>query len=155
VAVYLIHAPNPTTPFEEKMEAIHKLYLEGRFEQVSNYVLATVYQGSYSLLSRNIESDLFPVLRSLNIAFHAYSPIAGGFLAATPDDIANPTEAFNKPELLKYLEKYIQLLKDTGISQAEIAYRWARFHSNLDGARGNSIVVGASSPKQLDQTLLL
>lgn len=133
------------------------------------YVLPTVYQGSYSLLSRNLEHELFPILRSLSIAFQAYAPIAGGFLVRTPEFIANPPDggrwdrktivgrmyhgAFNKPEIIKYLEEYIQLSELTGLGQAELAYRWVRFHSILDGAKGDSIIVGASSPVQLDQTL--
>lgn len=39
------------------------------------------------------------------------------------------------------------------MSQAEIAYRWVRFHAILDGARGDSIIVEASSPGQLEETL--
>lgn len=47
-------------------------------------VLPTVFQGNYNAISRHIETDLFPLLRELNISFYAYSPIAGGFLVKTP-----------------------------------------------------------------------
>jgi aflatoxin B1 aldehyde reductase len=34
VDVYLLHAPDVTTPFEETMEAIQELYQQGRFDKV-------------------------------------------------------------------------------------------------------------------------
>jgi len=50
----------------------------------ANSILPTVFQGNYNAISRHIETDLFPLLRKLNISFYAYSPIAGGFLVKTP-----------------------------------------------------------------------
>ena len=35
------------------------------------YVLPTVYQGMYNALTRDVEKELFPALRRLNIAFYA------------------------------------------------------------------------------------
>lgn len=188
VYIYLLHAPDEAISWEEQMEGINELHQQGRFEKfgISNftvsqtkaihaaassksYVLPTVYQGSYSLLFRNIESDLFPTLRSLNIAFQAYSPMAGGFLAKNPEFINNPPKdsrwnprsasgnlyqyAFNRPKLMEYLRVYTELAKETGLGQAEMAYRWARFHSALDGAKGDTLIVGATKPEQLEETL--
>lgn len=90
------------------MEAIQKLYLEGRFEKfgLSNfsteqvleiheiakekgYVAPSVYQSIYSAASRfNEKHDLFPTLRKLGYSIQAYSPMAMGLLAKTPADIA-------------------------------------------------------------------
>lgn len=190
VFVYLLHAPDTRTPFEEQMEAVQELYLKGRFQKfgISNFtvpqvkeihriatekdfVLPTVYQGSYSLLFRNVESDLFPTLRSLNIAFQAYSPIGGGFLVKTPEFIADPPEGsrwdpkthvgklyqstYNKPGLIEYLKQYTELAKETGLDQAEIAYRWAKFHGILDGKRGDTVIIGSGKPAQLEETLTM
>lgn len=129
-----------------------------------------MYQGPYSLLFKNVESDLFPTLRSLDIAFQAYSPIGGGFLAKTPEFIANPPKGtrwdpnhigdlyqstYNKPELIEFLKEYIDLAKETGDQQAEIAYRWVKYHSILNGSRSDAVIIGSGKPEQLEQTLVM
>lgn len=59
------------------------------------YVLPTVYQGNYSPVARLQETLLFPTLRKLGIAFYAYSPLAGGFLTKTAEDIKQGKGRFN------------------------------------------------------------
>lgn len=61
--------------------------------------------------------------------------------------------AFNNPKLLEFLGEFIEVSKEMGIGQAEIAYRWVRHHGVLDGGSGDSIVVGASRPDQFEETL--
>jgi aflatoxin B1 aldehyde reductase len=106
VDIYYLHAPDPTVPIEETLEAITELYNAGKFKRfgVSNFkaedvqkiydiqsakkaVLPTVFQGNYNAVSRHIETSLFPVLRKLGITFYAYSPIAGGFLVKDADQV--------------------------------------------------------------------
>lgn len=43
-------------------------------------------------MTRQVEQELLPALRSLNIRFYAYNPLAGGLITGryTRDD--NPTE---------------------------------------------------------------
>jgi aflatoxin B1 aldehyde reductase len=86
------------------MGAINEMHAAGKFKRfgLSNFeakdvefiydyqsanqgVLPTVFQGNYNAVSRPIESTLFPTLRKLGISFHAYSPIAGGFLVRSAD----------------------------------------------------------------------
>jgi len=59
-----------------------------RVAQENNFVLPSVYQGSYSAIARRQESELLPVLRKHHFSFYAYSPLSSGFLAKTRDDIA-------------------------------------------------------------------
>ena len=44
-------------------------------------IIARRYQGLYNALCRTAEYELLPALRSLGMAFYAYSPLAGGLLA--------------------------------------------------------------------------
>lgn len=102
VDIYYIHAPDKDTPLEETLKGIQQLYEQGAFKRfgLSNYspsdvqkaydickqngyVLPTVFQGNYNPVARRQETELFPTLRKLNIAFYAYSPLAGGFLTKT------------------------------------------------------------------------
>jgi aflatoxin B1 aldehyde reductase len=91
VDVEYLHWPDRSTPFEETCEAMDKAYREGKFRRfgLSNYsasdveeivsicekrgfVSPSVYQGQYNPIARNVEEELFPVLRRHGIAFHAY-----------------------------------------------------------------------------------
>ena len=101
----------PDVPLTETLAAVNQLYRADKFkrfglsnytpEQVeevirvaseNNYVQPTVYQGTYSAISRKLEAVLFPTLRKYNIIFYAYSPISGGLLAKTKEQIINPPQ---------------------------------------------------------------
>lgn len=47
----------------------------------NNYVLPTVYQGSYNPIDRSVVSELLLCLKHLNMSFYAYNPISGGVLS--------------------------------------------------------------------------
>lgn len=187
VHVYLLHSPDPTVPISETLEAIQELHLAGKFEKfgVSNfsaeqlqdlhdqakskeYVLPAIYQANYNLLSRSNETRLFPTIRSLGMSIQVYSPIAGGFLVKSPEDIIHPKQGgrwdpkglldglysnmYNKPELLEYLTRFQSLAQEAGLSQASLAYRWVRYHSVLQ--EEDTMIIGASSSEQLERTLV-
>ncbi|KAM0481081.1 hypothetical protein ACHAPX_003974 [Trichoderma viride] len=186
VRTYFFHGPDETVPFEKQMEAIQKLYLQGSFQRfgISNftleqvlrlyniakekgYVLPSVYQCSYSIASRHNEADLFPTLRKLGFSIQAYSPMAGGFLAKTPEYIEqgqgnwNPNtptgkfqrDLFYKPSYMKMLAEFGALSEKSGISRAGLAYRWVRHHSILKKETGDEMIIGASTSEQLADTM--
>ena len=180
--VFYLHKPDPNTPISETLDAVDHVYKRGRFmrfglsgcsaaqvEEVHNhcrendYVLPTVYQGSYNPLSRSKETTLFPTLRRLEISFYAYGVSAGGFLCKSPEmaaELARDMAAVSatcRPYLQQ--EKYAVALAawnavahDEGITGAELVYRWVTHHSALS-ARSDAVILGASSPAQLEQTL--
>jgi len=109
---------------------------------------------------------LFPTLRKLGISFFAYSPIAGGFLTKTRQDLEDGKGRFGndalgqmysgmykKTSLIDALDKWEQIAKDEKISRAELAYRWVTYNSPLKPEHGDGIIIGASSLEQLEQTL--
>jgi aflatoxin B1 aldehyde reductase len=169
---------------EEQMEAIQTLYNQGIFEQfgLSNftkeqvveyynyaksrdYILPTVYQCSYSIAVRRNETELFPTLRELGISIQAYSPMAGGLLAKTPEYIKegkgnwDPTTLFgklfrdlyNKPSYMNLLREFGALSQSSGISRSGLAYRWVRYHSALE--QGDEMILGSVTAEQLEQAL--
>ncbi|GME24001.1 Aldo/keto reductase [Neofusicoccum parvum] len=188
VDIYYLHAPDPDTPIEETVDTIQELHRQGKFARfgLSNFlpeevqkihayakskggVVPTVYQGNYNAVARSIETNLFPVLRDLGIAFYAYSPLAGGLFAKDPDDLANKAASgrfdastfggnmyntlYNKPAIIDGLRRWKEIAKAEGDSSVMLAYRWATFHSALDVSKGDAIIIGASRPAQLEQTL--
>ncbi|KAI8653433.1 HET domain-containing protein [Fusarium keratoplasticum] len=132
----------------------------------NNYVLPSVYQGNYSAITHKAEEELFPLLRKLGVAFYAYSPIAGGVLAKSPAQIKaggmrfSPDQMYGlyhqmyvKDALLDALDDWEGIPTREGVSKAELAYRWIVHHSELKGSYGDGVVVGASRPSQLEETL--
>jgi aflatoxin B1 aldehyde reductase len=168
------------------MEAIQKLYVQGSFQRfgISNftreqvlsiynitkskgYVLPSVYQCSYSIAARHHETDLFPTLRELGFSIQAYSPMAAGFLAKTPEYIEQgqgnwdpntpvgkfQRDLFYKPSYMKMLGEFGALSEKSGISRVGLAYRWVRHHSILKKQKGDEMIIGAATSDQLANTM--
>ncbi|CAI7586711.1 unnamed protein product [Penicillium glandicola] len=149
-------------------------YLAEEVEEVvricreKNYVVPSVYQGNYSAVARRAEKEIFPTLRKHNISFYAYSPIAGGFLTKDVATLVSGGEGrwdpntplgeiynalFNKPSMLEGLGQWDKISKESGISKAELAYRWAAHNSALKGEFGDAVIFGSRNVEQLNQTL--
>jgi len=187
VETYFLHSPDKDVPITETLEGIQQVFKEGKFKYfgISNfnpkqtqevyditsskgYVLPTVYQGNYNPIARHHEDELFPLLRKLNIRFYAYSPVAGGFLVRTPQQIKEAKEGrfdnstfigqvyhklYSRPALIDALEDWEKIAQTAGISKAALAIRWVAWNSILDQKHGDGIIFGASSTKQLKETL--
>ncbi|KAK2606868.1 hypothetical protein N8I77_005591 [Diaporthe amygdali] len=187
VDVYYLHSPDTRLSFEGTLEGIDSLHKSGAFRRfgLSNFtaeqtkevlricrergfVPPTVYQGNYNPVGRLAETELFPILRENNIAFYAYSPIAGGFLAKTTAQIKEgkgrwDPETFigkvyqdlysSRPAILGALDTWQEIAASEGISGAELAFRWVVHNSILDGSKGDAVIIGASSLAQLRATV--
>ncbi|KAI8814990.1 NADP-dependent oxidoreductase domain-containing protein [Cladochytrium replicatum] len=187
VDVYYLHSPDPATPIAVTLQALNDLYKQGRFkrlglsnfsaEQVeevvrvateNSFVVPSVYQGNYSAVWRKQETQLFPTLRKHNIAFYAYSPLAGGFLAKSRAQLTQGSGRFvddggfvnslyrlmfMRPWYLDFIEKWGGISDRTGISKAEMAMRWIVYHSALDAEHGDGVIIGANSMDQLRSTI--
>lgn len=132
-------------------------------------VLPTVYEGHYSPVSRHVETELLPLLRKWNISFNAYGALAGGFLTKSPEFFTNSAAGtrwdkstgvgklyhslYNKPSFIKALAVWEKISKVSGLSQADLAYRWVAYNSKLTVEHGDGILLGARSPEQLQLTL--
>lgn len=101
------------------------------------------------------------------MAFYAYSPLAGGSLIKTKEQVLDGAGRFNqnmpvgkmyfklyaKPAYLEALEQWDATAKEAGCSRADLAYRWVKYNSPLKRDHGDGIIVGASNHEQLKQTL--
>ncbi|SCU91209.1 LANO_0D11056g1_1 [Lachancea nothofagi CBS 11611] len=186
VNIFYLHSPDTETPLEETVDAIDALYKQGKFKKFGvsnftpedvkkihaycvskNYVKPTVYQGNYNAVARTIETTLFPVLRELGMSLYAYSPIAGGFLAKTPEEVKEGAGRFdqstfigqmysslyNRPSIMEALEQWGKIASKAGISNADLAYRWITHHSALKKELGDAVIIGGRSKKTIIQTL--
>jgi aflatoxin B1 aldehyde reductase len=146
--------------------------LQGVYDtcKAKGYVLPSVYQGNYSAVARRQETELFPTLRKLGMSFYAYSPIAGGFLSKTREQLTEGKDAgrfaaghpiasiynsmyADKDSYLKALDLWAKAADAAGCSRAELAYRWVTFDSPLSKEHGDAIIFGSSTFKQIEETL--
>lgn len=129
------------------------------------FILPSVYQGNYNPVARHLEKLLFPTLRKLGFAFYAYSPLAGGFLTKTTQSLDEGAGRFNdqalggmykklynKPTLRDALAEWNDIAEKEQITKAELAYRWVGYNSALEVDKGDGVIFGASSLKQIEET---
>ncbi|KAL8897402.1 MAG: hypothetical protein Q9192_002595 [Flavoplaca navasiana] len=123
----------------------------------------TVFQGQYNALCRGMEKDLLPLLRRHNMAYVAFSPLAGGFLTGNfslGHDLegtrfaegntmgAHYRPMYDKPAMHTAIRKLHALLEPRGFAMAEAALRWVFHHSALGPQ--DAIILGATSRLQIE-----
>jgi aflatoxin B1 aldehyde reductase len=115
IDIYYLHAPDSNSNIEPTLEEIQKLYNEKKFNKFGlsnfsawetvyihgymtsrNYIIPTVYQGMYNAITRQVETELFPALRKLDMHFYAYNPLGGGMLSGKYSPSENDKEAAKK-----------------------------------------------------------
>lgn len=93
IDLFYLHRIDPTTPIEESMECLSQLVKEGKIRniglcEVSASTLRRAHtihpvsaiQTEYSLWTRDIESEILPTIKELDIGLVPYSPLGRGFL---------------------------------------------------------------------------
>ena len=163
---------SPTDNIEEAWTTLADLVNQGKIRHigVSNFNVAemervrkiapiTSLQPPYSMLMREIETEILPYCLKNNIGVLAYSPMHNGLLSGsmTRERIAalprtdwrkqvNP--AFREPHLSRNL-KLVELLKTIGQKHGrtvgEVAIAWTLRHAAVTAA-----IVGARSASQVD-----
>ncbi|XP_031235106.1 aflatoxin B1 aldehyde reductase member 2 isoform X2 [Mastomys coucha] len=140
----------------------------------SGWILPTVYQGMYNATTRQVEKELLPCLRHFGLRFYAYNPLAGGLLTGKykyeDKDGKQPVGRFfgnnwaetyrnrfwkeHHFEAIALVEKALQTTYGTSApSMTSAALRWMYHHSQLQGTRGDAVILGMSSLEQLEQNL--
>jgi aryl-alcohol dehydrogenase-like predicted oxidoreductase len=148
IDLYYIHRIDQTVPIEETVGAMSDLVREGKIKYIglSEPSVATVLkahgvhpvtavQSEYSLFTRDMEKELFRVLRKNKIGFVSYSPLGRGFLTGKIDkeDISRPddfrqflprNQEDNYTSNMKLVGHLKRFAKDRGITPAQVALAW-------------------------------
>jgi L-glyceraldehyde 3-phosphate reductase len=176
VDIFYSHRFDPETPLEETMGALDAAVRSGKalYAGISSYSpvqtndaaaimrhLGTpilIHQPSYSMFNRGIEDGLLDVLGERGIGCIAFSPLAQGlltdrYLHGVPADSRMATSHFlTEDALSEDTMATVRALNDIawrrGQSLAQMALAWA-----LRDPRMTSLVIGASSVKQLEDNL--
>lgn len=178
VDIFYSHRPDPETPLEETMGALHTAVQQGKalYVGISNYspeqtreaarILADlgtpllIHQPRYSMLDRRPEeTGLLDALDELQVGSIVFSPLeqgllTGRYLDGIPADsrAASDSPFLNSDRITEDLVRQLRALDgiatSRGQSLAQLALAWV-----LRGGRVTSALVGASSPRQLEDSV--
>jgi L-glyceraldehyde 3-phosphate reductase len=176
VDIFYHHHYDSTTPLEETMGALDQAVRQGKalYVGISSYSdertkeaiailrrLGTpllIHQPSYSLFNRWIEERLLDVLDEEGVGCIAFSPLAQGlltdrYLNGVPEGSraskgTSLDTSMLSDENLTHVRALNDIAKERGQSLSQLALAWA-----LRDPRVTSLVIGASSVRQLDENL--
>jgi L-glyceraldehyde 3-phosphate reductase len=175
VDIFYHHRPDPSTPIEETMGALHLLIQQGKalYAGISGYspeetekaieVLGKfgsrllIHQPKYSLLERTVENGLLDVLEKHKIGCISFSSLAQGLLTnkylngIPPDSRAASSRgngALEPSAITKLNVKRITALNIIAQNRNQTLAQMA-LGWVLKDERITSVIVGASKPEQL------
>ncbi|KAJ7810779.1 putative aflatoxin B1 aldehyde reductase member 2 [Mycena olivaceomarginata] len=98
-----------------------------------------------------------PMLHKLGIVFYIYSPIAGGLLTKTAQQLREGGESAGRFAMGHVMQGLYGsawfVAKEAGCTKAELVYCWVAFNSVIDPNYGNTVLFGASKLSQISETL--
>jgi 1-deoxyxylulose-5-phosphate synthase len=182
VDLYQLHHDDRETPLDESLAALDTIVRSGRarYVGVSNFLsyrlaraigraelkqltqLVSV-QPRYSLLFREIERELLPLVDEEGLGVIPYNPLAGGLLTGKykPDDKPQANTRFTlgtagsmyqgrywNDRSFETVGQLHQLADEAGVPLATLAVAWVMANPSITAP-----LLGASRPDQLDATL--
>ena len=177
VDIFYHHRPDPDTPLAETMAALDLLVRQGKalYVGLSNYAPAEaaeafgllralgtpclIHQPKYSLFERAPENGLLSLLGSEGVGCIPFSPLAQGlltdkYLHGIPADsrvakgVGFLQESHLTPDRLAQARRLNAVAQGRHQSLAQLALAWL-----LKDERVTSVLIGASKPEQLDDSL--
>jgi aryl-alcohol dehydrogenase-like predicted oxidoreductase len=175
IDLYQIHWPIPEADIEQGWAALAVLKEEGlvRHIGVSNFDVEQLrriqqiapvetLQPPYSLIERDVESEILPFAGRERIGVIVYSPMGSGLLTGAmsreriaslaDDDWRKADPRFREPQLSDHLAtaaRVIEVADRLGVSPGAVAIAWTLRNPAVDAA-----IVGLRRPDQVDELLV-
>lgn len=174
IDLYQLHGWDPATPIDEALRALEDMVTQGyvRYVGVSNWAAWQVakalgvseqtqlakfqsYQGYYSLVGRDAEREVMPMLASEALSMIVFSPLAGGYLTGKYRDdkqsgrrstIQFPPVDEGRGTLV--LDAMDAIAGAHEVSMEAVALAWLRHQPAV-----TSIVLGVTRVEQLEANL--
>lgn len=178
VDIFYSHRHDPETPLEETLGALDQIVRTGKalYVGLSNYSgklleeaagLARTFrltpiiadQSSYSLLNRQVETELFPCVRTTGIGVIAFSPLAQGLLSekylegfpegsrAAKTWTAEQRQRIT-PVFREKIRKLTEIAKARGQTLPQMALAWVLRRPEITSA-----LIGASAVDQIEENV--
>lgn len=177
IDLYQIHGFDSATPLEETLSALSDLVRQGKVRYIGCSNLAAwqimkaqgisalkhlenfiTLQAYYSLVGRELEREIIPMLLDQKIGLLVWSPLAGGFLsgkftrAGASDNAARRAKFTFPPVNLEKGYNIIDTLMAVGARRnatvAQVALAWLLYQPSV-----NSVIIGARNAAQLKDNL--
>lgn len=184
IDLYQMHAWDAVTPLEETLRFLDDAVCNGKIAyygfsnflgwqltkavhvaRANGFAPPVTLQPQYSLLVREIESEIVPASLDANIGLLPWSPLAGGWLTGKYHRDTNPTGATrlgedpergmeawqprNKQERTwRILDAVDEIAKAKGVNQAQVSLAWLEAQPAV-----TSVILGARNTDQLDDNL--
>jgi aryl-alcohol dehydrogenase-like predicted oxidoreductase len=179
IDVYFIHGFDDTTPIEETLRTLDHLVSTGKVRYIgcsnftawqlmkslsvsekNNLEKYVIYQGYYSLIGRDYEQELMPLLKDQGLGLMVWSPLgwgrltgkikrnmpvaegrvkSGGLVGAPP---VSDDQLYNVIDVLE------QIADETGKTISQVAINWLLYNATV-----SNIIIGARNEKQLTENL--
>jgi aryl-alcohol dehydrogenase-like predicted oxidoreductase len=174
IDLYQIHRFDPETPVEETMEALHDVVKAGKARyigassmwawqfskmqytaQLHGWTRFVSMQDQYSLIAREEEREMFPLLADQGVAAIPWSPLAQGLLTRPWGDTGTTrgssypaTDSAGTPTYLHSdkgtVDAVQQIAASRGVPMAQVAMAWV-----LRNPVVTAPIVGATKPRHL------
>jgi len=177
IDVYIAHREDPFTPLEETLAAFDAVVRSGKvrylgfsnwsawkvaaaleIQKANGFAPFTHGQMHYSLLGRDVERDVIPMMRRYGLGLMVWSPLSSGFLSGkyTRATLSDPNNRFSGFDLLPFdkehgfelVERLRKIAAEHDASVAQTALAWLLAKHDV-----TSVLVGASKLNQLDDNL--
>jgi aryl-alcohol dehydrogenase-like predicted oxidoreductase len=177
IDIYIAHREDPFTPLEETLDALDTVVRTGkvRYLGFSNWSawkaaaalelqksngLAPFTHGQmhYSLLARDVERDVVPMMGRYGLGLTVWSPLASGFLTGkySPHNLSDPSNRYAGFDIFPFDKgqgfALVDRMRRIGVARqatvAQVAIAWL-----LSREKVTSILLGATKRSQLDDNL--
>jgi len=171
IDLYWVHYKDHTTPIEEIMRGLDDLVTQGKvlyvglsdfpawqvgradmLAELRGWAPVVALQIKYSLVARDVEHELLPAARALDMAVAAWAPLGGGVLTGKYNS-ATGSGRLKGQEVVSDQNRSIAsevmaVAQELGASPAQVALSWVR------QAAGVVIpIIGARTVEQLEDNL--
>jgi aryl-alcohol dehydrogenase-like predicted oxidoreductase len=177
IDVYIVHREDRHTPLEETLAALDSVVRAGKvrylgfsnwsawrvaaameLQRANGWAAFSHGQMYYSLLGRDVERDVIPMMRHYGLGMTIWSPLAAGFLSGkyTRENLSNPEHRyagfdllpFDKDHGFRLVDRMRPIAQRHQATVAQVALGWL-----LAKKAVSSVILGASKPSQLDDNL--
>jgi aryl-alcohol dehydrogenase-like predicted oxidoreductase len=172
IDLFQIHWPDATTPISETMEAVAALIKQGKVRAagVCNYNVAQVEEAlrtvklasnqvPYSMIYRDIESNIVPQALDKRLSIIPYSPLQRGLLTGKikrdhkfNDGDTRESNRFYKPENIDRTNAFLQKIKPIadgyGVTLTQLVINWTTRQPAMD-----CVLVGARDENQVRENV--
>lgn len=175
IDLYQMHWPEPDEEIEEGWQTLVDLKQQGKVRHigVSNHQVEHMkrlqaihpiasLQPPYSMIAREVESEILPFCAENDIGVVCYSPMGKGLLTGAFDaaraqglsekDHRSRDPRFQSPQLeinLALVDGLSKIADDLGWTIPDLAIAWVLRRSEVTAA-----IVGSRSPEQIEQTVV-